>query len=270
MTEKISNDDLELAEELETAIASLRFGRPLHTYGSLGSTNEVAMLLAESGASEGTLVTAEEQTRGKGRQGRVWHSPRGAGIWMSLVLRPEMKPDRAAGLPLLGALAVTAAIRTHTGVPAAIKWPNDVTVDGLKLAGVLGESVVEGGAVRYAFIGIGINVNLERDELPEDLQQTASSLLLATGRPWRRVELAACVLREFEDRYVAYAAGDSDRLLEDLREYSGLIGRTVRLDQNGQAVAGTVVDLGPDGTLHMTTAAGSRSFRVGEASLRIV
>jgi BirA family biotin operon repressor/biotin-[acetyl-CoA-carboxylase] ligase len=269
MTDPVSHPDPPLAEALEAATTGLRFGRPLHTYRSLGSTNEVATLLAESGAPEGTLVTAEEQTRGKGRHGRLWHSPRGGGIWMSLVLRPDSKPDRAAGLPLLGAVAVTAAIHGHTGAPAAIKWPNDVIVDGLKVAGVLGESVLEGEAVRYAIIGIGINVNLNQDELPEKLRHTACSLLSVTGRPWRRTELASCVLREFERRYDAYEAGDAAGLLAELREFSGLIGRTVRLESGGQAVTGTVVDLGPDGALHLTTAAGPLSFRVGEASLRI-
>lgn len=261
--------DLLLADELQVVTRGLRLGSPLHTYGRLGSTNDVAAKLANDGAPEGTLVTAEEQIRGKGRQGHHWHSPPGVGIWMSVVLRPDISTVQAGGLPLLAALAVTHAINEITGAQARIKWPNDVTMNGLKVSGILGESAVEGTRVRYAILGIGINVNLSADEIPPDLAQTAGSIQMATGRTWRRVAVAGKVLGALDRYYDEYCQTGFSGLMDKFRECSDLIGRTVSLERKGQSVVGTVVDLSPEGALILATDAGTRHVQVGEASLRV-
>lgn len=261
--------DLLLADELQVVTRGLRLGSPLHTYGRLGSTNDVAAKLANDGAPEGTLVTAEEQIRGKGRQGHHWHSPPGVGIWMSVVLRPNITTVQAGGLPLLAALAVTNAIIEITGARAQIKWPNDVTMDGLKVSGILGESAVEGTNLRYAILGIGINVNLSAEEIPPDLAETAGSLQMATGRTWRRVAVAGKVLGALERLYDEYCQTGFSGLMDMFREFSDLIGRTVRLERQGQSIVGTVIDLSPEGALILATDAGTRQVQVGEASLKV-
>lgn len=261
--------DLLLADELQVEIRGLRLGTPLYTYGRLGSTNEVAARLANDGAPEGTLVTAEEQIRGKGRQGHRWHSPPGVGIWMSVVLRPQISAIQAGGLPLLAALAVTTAIREITGVSARIKWPNDVIMDGRKVSGILGESAVEGTRVRYAILGVGINVNLNHDDVPKNLQNIAGSLQMATGRKWPRVAVAGKVLGSLERLYDEYCQTGFSCMMDMFRECTDLIGRTVRLQRHGESIVGTVIDLSPEGALILATAAGTRHVQVGEASLKV-
>jgi BirA family biotin operon repressor/biotin-[acetyl-CoA-carboxylase] ligase len=264
----MSEDQL-LALEIEHAVAGLRLGTPLHTYGSLGSTNEVASRLAEAGAAEGTLVTAEEQTRGRGRQGKAWHSPPGVGVWMSLVLRPGCNAQQAAGIPLAGALAVASALKAATGVEVGLKWPNDVYMGGRKVAGVLGESVVEGSSVRYAVLGMGINVNLREDQVPSDLRSMAGSLTMATGMAWNRVDILASVLSALEIRYYDYIEHGFGALSTEFRTLSNLVGQPVELELPDRIVSGTVLDLAPDGSLLLTTESGPAQVRVGEASLRV-
>ena len=261
--------DLLLSERLEAVLRHRRFGTPRFTYGRLGSTNEVAARLASADAPEGTLVTAEEQTRGRGRQGKSWHSPAGAGIWMSLVLRPKFGADRAVSIPLLGALAIAEGIRAVSGTSPELKWPNDVYLGGLKLAGVLGESVVDGANVRFAVLGMGINVNLPASSLPPELQETAGSLAMITGKQWDRVDILAAILAGLEARYDAFAENGFDAIRMEFLQATRLVGRSVDVLFPHTTLSGTVLDLSPDGDLLLATEAGSSRVRVGEASLKL-
>jgi BirA family biotin operon repressor/biotin-[acetyl-CoA-carboxylase] ligase len=261
--------DLLIADEIEHSLGGAGFGRPLFTYGSLGSTNTVALQLAESGSPEGTLVTAEEQTEGRGRQGRSWHSPPGLGIWMSLILRPKLDPARAAGLSIVAGVAIAAAMEGPAGARVRIKWPNDVLIDDRKVAGVLCESVLEGMRVRHTVVGIGVNVNHKPDEIPPLLRDRAVSLRVATGRPHDRVELLAAIIGAFEQRYRTYAGDRPGPVLAEFRERSGLIGRGVRITQDGGGFDGTVLDITNEGSLLVSTQAGPRTVAAGEASLRM-
>jgi BirA family biotin operon repressor/biotin-[acetyl-CoA-carboxylase] ligase len=261
--------DLLLPDELEHELGRCRLGTPLHTYGSVGSTNTVAQRLADSGAPEGTLVTAEEQTRGRGRLGRTWHSPPGVGVWMSLVLRPAIDPGRAAALSLLAGLAIVAALQPRSRAPLLIKWPNDVLLEGRKLAGILCESAVEGTKLRHTVVGVGINVNQGSDQMPADIRTSAVSLRMANGQFHRRVEIVAEILREFEARYDAYVGGRSGELIAEFREKSGLIGRSVRVAQDHRTHEGTVLDVTPEGSLLVLTGSGPQTVTAGDASLRM-
>jgi BirA family biotin operon repressor/biotin-[acetyl-CoA-carboxylase] ligase len=266
----VGSHDLLLAERIEPALRGRRFGLPLFSYGRLASTNETAARLAQAEAPEGTLVTAEEQVRGRGRQGRSWHSPPGVGIWMSLVLRPQFDPHRTTCIPLLGALAVADGIAGVTGARPELKWPNDVYLDGRKVAGVLGESAVEGARVRFAVLGMGLNVNLHASGLPEELRATAGSLSMATGRTWDRVEVLAAILAGLEARYEAYVRSGFEAIREEFLASSRLVGRPVDVIFSHGTVSGTVLDVAFDGELVLATAAGTSRVRVGEASLRVI
>lgn len=261
--------DLLLADEIEHATNGLRLGKPLYTYGRIGSTNTAAAELAAAGAAEGALVTAEEQVRGKGRQGRSWDSPPGVGIWMSLVLRPPLKPAQAAGLSLVGGLAVAAALSDRTGVEAMVKWPNDVYMLGKKVCGVLCESVLEGTRVRYTIMGIGINVNQTEEQIPKELRDSAASLRTVAGKMFRRVPILAAVLRELQGRYDRYCAHGFGALREEYRARSLLTGREVTVSQHEREIHGRAIDIAPDGSLLVESAARVEQIQVGEASLRI-
>ncbi|WP_213590644.1 biotin--[acetyl-CoA-carboxylase] ligase [Paenibacillus woosongensis] len=186
------------------AFSTVSFGRTLKLMDVTTSTQEEVRLLAEHGASEGTLVIAEEQTIGRGRQGRKWHSPAGKGIWMSLLLRPQLPLSAAPQLTLLTAVAVCRAVRAVTGIGVGIKWPNDLLVRGRKICGILLESVGEDEMIRYCIAGIGIDANLEPDDLPPELASIATSLQIESGRKVDRAVLIGAVMTEMEKLYGLY------------------------------------------------------------------
>ena len=170
------------------------FGVPLYRYHTVTSTNDVALRLAEEGAPEGTLVLADEQTEGRGRWGRSWHSPEGKGIWASLILRPE--GEVGGDLSSWIALGIARALREVAGVEAEVKFPNDVTVGGRKLAGVL----VERSTGAY-IVGFGVNLLQRREDFPPELREVATSLFLETGKDWDAEDLLREILERIEEVY---------------------------------------------------------------------
>jgi BirA family transcriptional regulator, biotin operon repressor / biotin---[acetyl-CoA-carboxylase] ligase len=175
-----------------------RFGRPYRYAAETASTQQ----LLSPDAPEGTVAVAEHQTTGRGRLGRSWHAPPGSSVLLSVLLRPAVPPATLPELSVVGAEAVADAIRAVTGLDPAIKHPNDVLVEGRKVAGVLGEA--RDGAVT---LGIGINVNIRAAELPTETRLPATSLLEQTGGPVDRAELAAEVLLHLEHRYMTWLQG---------------------------------------------------------------
>jgi BirA family biotin operon repressor/biotin-[acetyl-CoA-carboxylase] ligase len=187
--------------ELSTAV----MGRSVKLYDSVDSTQTIAHRLAEEGAPEGTLVIAEVQTAGRGRMGKNWHSPKGKGVWMSLVLRPNIPVHFTPQLTLLVAVALNRTIRKlEPSLPIAIKWPNDLLVDGRKISGILLESNAEDERLRHVIAGVGISVNLQEDDYPEELRGIATSLRMLSGREWSRSELICAFLEQFEALYNLY------------------------------------------------------------------
>ena len=157
----------------------MMLGEPLLRFEELDSTNNYAREIAAEGASEGTAVLARQQTAGRGRLGRSWVSPAGAGLYLSVILRPEVAPAQASLITLAAAIAVAETLRLDYRTPADIKYPNDILVEGRKLCGILVESAIEGGRLLYVVAGIG--VNLRQREFPEELKETATSLFLEAG-----------------------------------------------------------------------------------------
>lgn len=193
-------DKLE-ADSMQGMLKTGRFGRRLHLLETVPSTQTAARELAEDGAPEGTLVLAEQQLRGKGRMGRGWISPPGKGLWMSLVLRPSVPIHCAPQLTLLTAVALCRSLRRTTELPVGIKWPNDLLVDGKKISGILLESAAEDERLKYIVAGVGISVNLQQSDYPEELLKQAVSLRLAAGRRFDRAGLLADFLAEWESLY---------------------------------------------------------------------
>lgn len=168
----------------------------------LDSTNTRAKQLAEAGVPDGTLVVADYQSAGKGRRGRSWSSPRGTGIWMSLLLRPQIPPERASMLTIVAALAVSEGIEKNCGLDNAIKWPNDIVINGKKICGILTEMSAQMDCVNHVVIGIGINANTR--EFPEEIRETATSLLIEKKAPVRRAALIREILSAWEVYYGKY------------------------------------------------------------------
>ncbi|RUS48207.1 biotin--[acetyl-CoA-carboxylase] ligase [Cohnella sp. AR92] len=190
--------------ELNLKLRTRSFGRNVRVHEVVASTQDEMRLLAEQGAPEGTLVIAEQQNQGRGRMGRHWVSPPGKGIWMSLLLRPNVPLLQTPQLTLLAAVALNRAIGRVTGLDIGIKWPNDLLIDGRKITGILLESATEDERIRYVVVGMGVSVNLEASDYPEEVAAKAISLRMASGRVLDRVELIAEILQEFEELYDVY------------------------------------------------------------------
>ncbi|TJY44317.1 biotin--[acetyl-CoA-carboxylase] ligase [Cohnella pontilimi] len=190
--------------DLLPKLTTRTFGRNLKLMDEVTSTQDELRKLAEEGAPEGTLVIAELQTKGRGRMGRSWHSPSGKGIWMSLLLRPQVPLQLTPQLTLLAAVALCRAIGRVVPLEIGIKWPNDLLVDGRKISGILLESAAEDERLRYIVVGTGISANLDEEDYPEELRDKAVSLKIASGRPVDRAELIAAILQEFEQLYTLY------------------------------------------------------------------
>lgn len=237
-------------DTLRAARRGARIGGDIRWFESLESTNTTARELAAAGAPEGVVVIAEGQTAGRGRLGRSWVSPPFRNLYLTIVLRPPLAPAQAPLLALVGGLAAAEAIAA-CGVDARIKWPNDVLVDGRKVAGLLAEMDSDGERLAAVLLGIGINVNLGLDELPEELRDKAGSVAAALGRPVARHELAAGLLAAFERSYDAFLQGGFAALRDDWNRLSCLGGRHVRIVDGGRRIEGTVVGIGADGTLEL-------------------
>jgi len=247
--------DLLLPHLIKSELRAKIFGRDIHHYFQVGSTNDVAYQLAQEGAVEGTLVLAEEQICGRGRLGRSWLSEKHLGIYMSLILRPPVKPVHAPVFNLAVAVAVSRAIEQTCNLATDIKWPNDVLVNGKKCCGILTEMSADLDRIKYLVIGIGINVN--HSAFPGFLQGQASSLFLEGGRRFSRIEIVLALLRNLEDLYLNYQEKGRGLILEQWMQRSSFShGKEVSVDLNDRQVHGTTVGLGKDGTLRVKLANG--------------
>lgn len=195
----IDSPDVMSVEEVKSLMETEWAGCNTIYYKETDSTNLRIKQLGDEGAPHGTLVVADRQTVGRGRRGRVWESPSGNSIYMSILLRPEIEPDKAPMLTLVMACSVAEAIRDCENLNAQIKWPNDIVIDGKKLVGILTEMSTQIDYINHVTVGVGINVNMT--EFPEEIGKTATSLRLEKGHPVRRAPLIAAVMKRFEENY---------------------------------------------------------------------
>jgi BirA family biotin operon repressor/biotin-[acetyl-CoA-carboxylase] ligase len=212
------------------------------------STNRVAMEMAENGAKHGTVVVADAQTAGRGRMGRRWVSPAGKNLYVSLLLRPPVPTSDAPRLALVAGVALADAVEA-AGVPAALKWPNDLFCGGRKAAGILAEMASDPGGVRHVVIGVGLNVNMEADDFPDDLRGTATSLRICAGRAFCRVDVLARFLDAFGARYAEFIGSGFAALRAGWDRRDFLRGRRVHLRWQGREGWGTADGLDADGAL---------------------
>jgi BirA family transcriptional regulator, biotin operon repressor / biotin---[acetyl-CoA-carboxylase] ligase len=257
--------DLLLPEILRPLLRGTIFETQLHHFYKIGSTNTAAMAAAADGAPEGSVFLAEEQTAGRGRGAHSWHSARSTGMYCSVILRPQLPPSDVLVLSLAVGLAVQAAIaHVDSRVQPDLKWPNDLLLDGKKVCGILAEMNSEATRVRYIVVGVGLNVN--QASFPEEIAHEATSLRMASGTEWSRVELVAALLKSLDHEYQQLIAAPESRarILRRFAERSSWVrGKAVRIDDNGSSYEGTTEGLDERGFLRLRTGQGMRTVLSG-------
>lgn len=225
------------------------FGKNILSFDEVKSTNDIAAQSAEKGTTEGTLVTAESQSAGRGRLGRSWHSPPGKGIYLSIVLKPDFSPEKAPGISLVTALALARTLELSDLAEIKIKWPNDILISGKKVAGILTELSADRAKIKHLIVGVGININHEAADFLPELRQNATSIKIALGHEINRVQFLQQFLIQFEKQYLEYQRSFLEPSLESLRKYSSLIGHEVEINLRDEQLKGKAVDIDSEGRL---------------------
>lgn len=223
-------------------------GNEIYCFNEVLSTNSIAKFLASTGTDEGAVVIAETQTNARGRSGKKWESPKG-GVWLSLVLKPNVSPAKASLITLATGVAVAKTLR-NIGADATIKWPNDVLIDGKKISGILTEANATFNSVDYVVVGVGIDTNLKIEEFPKELQKGATSLNNEVNEKVPENEIIARLLKEFEEVYDLFKEENFEVILKQWRELSDTIGKYVEIKQPlGRIYTGYAIGINQEGSL---------------------
>jgi BirA family biotin operon repressor/biotin-[acetyl-CoA-carboxylase] ligase len=242
--------DILTPDMLKQRLKGSLFGKRIFHFFKTDSTSRVALELGHSGEPEGAVVLAEEQTAGRGRAGRAWHSQRAAGIYVTLLLRPKLAPVQAPLLTMMAGLSAHSAVQALTGLDVDLKWPNDLLIRGKKVGGILTEMHAEPSLVRFVIVGVGLNVNQEK--FPSEISSIATSLRAETGKAQSRMELLVRLMREFEsdyNRFLREGAGSVVARFESVSSYAK--GKRVRVTNGSESYLGTTAGLGPEGLLQV-------------------
>ena len=236
-------------DEVRQQLIPRRLGVELHYFNELGSTNTRTRELAERGAPEGEVVIADAQTQGRGRLGRRWESPAGRNLYFSILLRPSLAPAHAAQITLMAAVALAETLDSFIAQTAEIKWPNDILVGGRKLAGVLTEAACSADAIEYVILGIGINVNYRRDDMPEEIRARATSLADLSGAFVARENVLARLIHALDRCYGVLEQSGFDALRPRWEARFALRGKRVQVEHLDQKIVGRARGIAPDGAL---------------------
>lgn len=249
----VGSPDVLAPAEIKAGLKTSMMGKNIHYFKETESTNILARDMAGS-VDEGTVVIAESQTGGRGRMGRKWISPEG-GIWLSVVLKPRMQPLHAPRITLLAGVAVAKTIRNF-GLPAKIKWPNDVLINGKKVCGILTEIGAEMDSIQYIVVGIGIDANVDTETFPEEFRDSSTSLKNELGYDINRVEFVQKLLIELESLYLKFQKEGFTSIIEEWRMMSATIGQWVKITTQSRIMYGEAVGVDSDGALILETGEG--------------
>jgi BirA family biotin operon repressor/biotin-[acetyl-CoA-carboxylase] ligase len=241
---------------------TVEFSKKLHSdivkkllvFERLDSTNSTAKELARTGANEGTIVIAQTQNQGRGRFERIWESPEG-GVYLSFILRPRTPAEKVSLLTFVAALAVTKTVNSY-GLHTSIKWPNDVRVNNKKIAGILLESEVNGHTINYVVIGIGINLNLDREKLPADIRSQSTSMTSELGHPLDYYEFLTAFFKQFEVFYALFIKQQYERIVDEWKTSTDTLGKTIRVHTSAETIQGLAFDVDQLGFLLLKTEKG--------------
>lgn len=245
--------------EIGAGLNTKVMGRTIYYQRVVDSTNFWAKSLARQGVPDGTLVIAERQEAGRGRLGRTWASAEGLGLWISLILRPQIPPAALAGITIATAVSMAQAIADITKLQVKVKWPNDLLYEDKKLAGILAELNGEMDRVNYLIVGIGLNVNHSETDFPSELAGQATSLRLIGGKPYDRKLIIQSYLSHFEQAYAQLSVGALDQIIAYAKQHSATLGKWVTINRGfDKHISGEAVDLDQDGSLWLRDAAGEK------------
>ena len=241
--------DLLLPEEIEHGLKTKFIGKHVVHYDTAFSTQDIAAEMARGGATEGTLVIAETQENGRGRKGRSWVSFPKGGIYLSLILKPNLMPSQVVQIPLIAGVAMTKAIRETVSLKPMIKWPNDIIIGKKKVGGILTEMSSEIDGVNYVVLGVGLNVNMPTSVFSEDIFDIATSLIFECGKNTSRTKLVQGFLCGFELIYTKFLVHGFGSVRDEWKELNNTIGSQVKISGNGKDIEGEAIDIDADGFL---------------------
>lgn len=264
----ILDEDIINEQELNFQLDGTMYYNKIHYFEEIDSTSTKAKILASEGKENGSLVISEMQVDGRGRLGRNWESPKGSGIWMSLILKPDLDPTKASKMTQIAAAAILLSMNKLYKLEAKIKWPNDIVVDGKKVCGILTEMNAELNHINYIVVGIGINVNTEH--FPSELEEKATSILKITSEKSNRVTLICEILKTFEKLYDSYIdTYNFDDVLSINRNHSATLGKEVVISRRNDTLNGYAYDLNDEGELLVRKENGEiETIYYGEVSVR--
>ena len=250
----VSSPDTLLADDMMSRLGKVNvIGREIMVLQQTTSTNDEIEKAAMNGHEEGLVVFAESQTHGRGRMGRRWSSPAGKGLWFSFLLRPRLAPGECTQLTAATATALVRAIQDKTNISPEITWPNDLMIQGKKVAGILTEMSAELDNVRHVIVGIGIDVNQTASEFPAEIQSTATSLKLATGKNISRTDLAITILRELDQDYSRIVRGKFSDVADEWASRCSTLGKQVKIIVGRRRIIGRAEALDESGALLIRT-----------------
>jgi BirA family transcriptional regulator, biotin operon repressor / biotin---[acetyl-CoA-carboxylase] ligase len=255
-----SRPDIPYPEEVLNKLNTRIIGKSILYFEKIDSTNIYAKKLAKEGVFEGCVVVADKQEKGRGRKNRTWTSPEG-GLWFSIIVYPGIPPQNAMIITMAASVSVVEAVIKKTGLKPAIKWPNDVLINGKKLCGILTEMDAEMDRINYAVIGIGINVN---NSISKDLNDLATSLKNQTKRNCSRVELLADILNIFDKNYMYIKSGDSKAVRDSWFMHADIIGKKVEVTLEKDKIVGFVNDIDENGCLILKNDIGIQKIIAGD------
>ncbi|HEY5542303.1 MAG TPA: biotin--[acetyl-CoA-carboxylase] ligase [Candidatus Binatia bacterium] len=239
--------------DVRARLSAKRLGTRFHYFAELDSTNTRARELAESGAAEGEIVIAESQTQGRGRLGRRWESPPLSNLYLSIVLRPGLPPKHAPQITLAAAVALVETVGSFLPRPPVIKWPNDILIDGKKLAGILTEAACDTECVQYVILGIGLNLNYRAETMPETLRQRATSMADRAGENLSRETVLVRLIHDLDRCYGELEESGFAALRPRWEAHFGLRGRRVRVELGDQTIIGRAQGIDHEGALIVET-----------------
>ncbi len=247
----ISRPDILLPPEIHRNLNTKYIGKRIYYFPELKSTNMMAkqkILDRKDIAGEGTIIIAERQSAGKGRLGREWFSPYG-GIWLSIILYPNLSPFCISRITLMTAVAVVKAIRGLYKIKVKIKWPNDILIKGKKVCGILTEMSAGLEKINWVIVGIGINVNIDISEAPKDIQKNIISLKEILGKDIPRVKIVQIFFEEFEKYYDIFKKKEFSLILNEWKLYNNTIGKKIKIDVGEKTIIGEAIDINESGAI---------------------
>jgi BirA family transcriptional regulator, biotin operon repressor / biotin---[acetyl-CoA-carboxylase] ligase len=256
----ISRPDILLSVEIQSNLHTRYIGKQIYYYDRVDSTNSVAKDFIkdkEMNLQEGTVIIANEQSAGRGRLGRTWHSPHG-GIWISIVLFPDLEPAYISKITLMTAVVLIQSLKALFDIPVLIKWPNDIIIEDKKLCGILTEMSAESDKINYVVVGIGINANIKIEKFPKEIQGQSTSLEEILGKQITKIKLTQLLFENFEKYYDLLLRKQFSTILKEWKLNAQTLGKRITIISGEQSITGEAVDITTEGALVIKTEDGNK------------